>query len=428
MDRKETSDMDSMKQSLVSATPRPFIMAEGVRIVDRLDSCIDYPYLKRTPEDFPFGDATPEHYNMYHPPVLLHAPEQQERFIYCIGHNRLYVSKHIKVYQLKTKYLLKYRQWEERDTYSLPSGYALSGGRYIIRKKLGNGYFGITYLADIHAPGSPDHGQPIAIKELYLRNLCYRKNGTGHVEFTKNKENDRFVQIARKKFEGEITKNQLCNSHHIVHIKSMFEENNTLYYTMEYVSGKTLDELLDNGYILTEEEAMHHVRETALALKEMHTNQLLHLDIKPSNILVRDDGGTVLIDFGATKQFDDYGLPCSGNPLICTRGFESPEVQRGRLTTFLPQADVYSLGMTFYYLLTQSLPQNRREMKHKLKSYNSAIRNAIELAIHYDNRKRLMTIDEFISILDGHEPSQQHPDTEPVTIRPPYERQESGFF
>ena len=454
-----------LENLLIPATPGAFKMEKGVRIIDHLDYELHYPYLKKKPQDFPLGDATSKDYYTYLPPVLLCEPEKPNHFIYCIGYRRIFVKKQIRVYHIKPtrpltldyfiyqlsiqeannlpfnqwsitcpilseqqKILQKYGHLEYKDTHSLPPGHILCNGTYIIRKVLGNGFFGITYQADIHAPGTPEHGKAIAIKELYIQNFCYRHPETGHVEFTQNLDDYYYVRIARKKFEGEITKNQLCNSSRIIRIKSTFEENNTLYYTMEYIPGKTLEELMDEKHVLTEEEALHHVREVALALKEMHAKQMLHLDIKPSNILIRESGETILIDFGATKQYDDYGYACTGNPLISTQGFESPEVVRGELTTFLPQADIYSLGLTFYYLLTHSLPRTRREMHCRLKSFSSTTSKAIELAVQYDDNKRLMTADDFINVLDGHNPSELLKEPKEVNIFSSSPNNESGFF
>ena len=150
-----------------------------------------------------------------------------------------------------------------------------------------------------------------------MREFCYRDPQTFKVTYTTSPDGKRFVQIALNKFKGEIEKIRMCNHPNIIHIFNTFSENNTHYYVMEYLPGGSLEErMVKNGTFFPEEEALSYIRGIASALKEMHGMRLLHLDVKPSNILVRETGESVLIDFGATKYYDSYGHQCTGNPLV----------------------------------------------------------------------------------------------------------------
>ena len=168
---------------------------------------------------------------------------------------------------------------------------------------------------------------------------------------------------------------------------------------MEYLPGGSLEErMVKNGTFFPEEEALSYVKGIANALKEMHGMRLLHLDVKPSNILVRETGEPVLIDFGATKYYNSYGLQCSGNPLVRSYGYESPEQRNQQLTTFLPQADVYSLAITLHYLVYNFLPIAGYWKKRYLPPGNT--QKAIYLATTRDESIRLKTIDDFLKVLD----------------------------
>ena len=150
---------------------------------------------------------------------------------------------------------------------------------------------------------------------------------------------------------------------------------------------------------------------------------LLHLDVKPSNILLRPTGEPVLIDFGATKYYDSYGVQCSGNPLVRTLRFQSPEQKKGLLGIFLPEADVYSLAVTLFYLLNNFLPRSGYWKQVRI---SRNVREALDLALTSKKEKRLKTIDDFLRVLDEGAPLTTEEDFPQVLQKRGYE--ESGFF
>ena len=173
----------------------------------------------------------------------------------------------------------------------LPAGATLQGGKYRILKVLGQGGFGITYLAE-----QTGLGMKVAVKEFFLKGSCQRDASTSKVSVpvTDNKE---LVSKCLKKFKSEARKIASLNNDHIVSIIDIFDENGTSYYVMKYLDGGSLADRIKHA-ALPEEQALSIVRETADALKTIHTNGLLHLDIKPANILFDTYGRAVLIDFG----------------------------------------------------------------------------------------------------------------------------------
>ena len=128
----------------------------------------------------------------------------------------------------------------------------------------------------------------------------------------------------------------------------------------------------------------------------MHSMNMLHLDIKPANIMIGNDGEAVIIDFGSTKRYDSLGIACTGNPLVLSNRFAAPELfSNEKLYRFSPKADVYALGATLFTMLTRKLPIDYRRMKGISNNLKTAIRAA---TAKFDYR--INNVEEFIAILD----------------------------
>jgi hypothetical protein len=143
----------------------------------------------------------------------------------------------------------------------------------------------------------------------------------------------------------------------VVRVKNFFRANGTAYLVMRYEDGETLKEhvrkLLDRGAAIPEDFLRNVFVRLLSGLREVHTRKLLHLDIKPANIYVRNDGHPVLLDFGATRQ----GLgPGAGMNAVFTPGFAAPE-QQGSGEPLGPWTDIYSVGASLYDCLAGSAPQ-----------------------------------------------------------------------
>lgn len=256
---------------------------------------------------------------------------------------------------------IKTKQMEDSSS-TLSSGYILRGSQYTytIQRVLGQGTFGITYLATMQTTvtgkmGGFDVSVKVAVKEFFMKELNGREGST----VTSSSQNGYFTDYKRKFLrEAEnLTKLQHPN---IVKVLEAFEANGTAYYAMEYLEGGSLESLIQKRGALPEKEALGYTSQIASALECMHSHNMLHLDLKPGNVMLRETGEAVLIDFGLSKQFDENGEPESSTSLGGgTPGYaplEQTNYQRGE---GLPVTmDVYALGATLYKMLTGQRPPN----------------------------------------------------------------------
>ena len=239
----------------------------------------------------------------------------------------------------------------------LQPGTTLQGGKYKIEKVLGQGGFGITYLAE-----QTMLGRKVAIKEFFLKEYCDRAESTSAVTFGStggreltNRMRDKFVKEARN-----LAKLKHPN---IVKVIDIFEENNTAYYIMEYCEGGSLaDKVKREGY-LSEPVATRYICQMASALAYLHERQMNHLDVKPANIMLNEGDEAVLIDFGLSKQYDDAGNQTSTTPVGISEGYAPMEqYKQGGVQEFSPETDIYALGATFYKLLTGITPPSASDV------------------------------------------------------------------
>jgi WD40 repeat protein len=236
-------------------------------------------------------------------------------------------------------------------TFSLPSGTLLHNGDYSVAQVLGQGGFGITYLGR-----ETRLDRTVAIKEFFLQG-CSRQDK--RVLPVHGLSEDEYA-TARQRFlnEGRI----LARFRHpcIVHIHSVFEENNTAYMVMEYLEGRTLLELLEErGEPLSEVDAVGYIEHVGNALAVVHGVGLLHRDIKPENVMILADGRAVLIDFGIAGAIDEagqYGTRRVRRTLREGTPGYTPLEQYVQHVPLGPFTDIYALAATLYHLLTDELP------------------------------------------------------------------------
>lgn len=133
----------------------------------------------------------------------------------------------------------------------------------------------------------------------------------------------------------------------IIHIHDVFVENNTAYYVMEYIEGESLGDVVRRCGPLAEKDAVEYIRAVASALDYIHQRRIMHLDIKPANVMLRkEDNRAILIDFGLSKQYDAEGNQTSSTPLGISAGYAPMEqYQQGGVQEFSPETDIYSLGL-----------------------------------------------------------------------------------
>lgn len=222
----------------------------------------------------------------------------------------------------------------------------LQGGKYRIERVLGQGGFGITYLAI-----QVSSNRQVAIKELFLNGVNERAGNSIRVS---NSVNDSLFEKQKEKCKKEAKRIKSMDNEHIVKVYDLFEENNTVYYVMDYLEGESLaSKMKREGHPLTESEVMDILPQLLDALSEIHKFQIWHLDIKPANIMLIDKT-VVLIDFGASKQITPSEM--TSTALYFTPGY-APAEQTGMLfNQFGPWTDLYAVGATIFNLLTGKSP------------------------------------------------------------------------
>ncbi len=235
---------------------------------------------------------------------------------------------------------------------TLASGTLLHQGTYRIEQVLGQGGFGITYLAtDLNLQ------RLVAIKEFFPKDYCERDETTSQVHLgTKNTAE--FVNRLKAKFLKEARNIAKFDHPNIIRIFAAFEENNTAYYVMEYIEGESLSTMVGNNGPIPEKSAVGYIAKVGSALDYIHQRKLNHLDVKPANIMLRHSDDTpILIDFGLSKQYDSDGKQTSTMAPGFSHGFAPLEqYNEGGVREFAPQTDIYSLAATLYYLLSGTAP------------------------------------------------------------------------
>ena len=228
----------------------------------------------------------------------------------------------------------------------------LQGGKYRIERVLGQGGFGITYLAT-HA----NLGRQVAIKEFFIKGVNERDEGRTTISVS-NSDNRALFEEQLEKFCKEARRLNSLNNEHIVKVHDLFGENGTWYYVMEMIDGESLSERLNRTKRPLSEKEMDSVLPQILdALKEIHQNGMWHLDIKPSNIMIDKNNVVKLIDFGASKQIDpETGGPTIGTQFAFTPGYAPIELEGNDKNMIGNSTDFYSLGATIYKLLTSNDP------------------------------------------------------------------------
>ena len=263
------------------------------------------------------------------------------------------------------------------------AGQRLNGDRYIIEDKLGEGGFGVTYLAQ-----KAQNRQRVVIKTLKDELLS-----------------DPNFSIFRGKFRDEALRLYVCRHPNIVEIDNYFTHGDLPCIAMEYVAGEDLWKWVARRGILSETEALNYIRKAGEAVIVVHEKGLLHRDIKPPNIMVRDNQDAVLIDFGLARGF----IPDRTQQMTfgLTHGFAPPE-QYGEIGRFAEYTDVYALAATLYYMLTRTPPTAAfmRAFNNPLKppfqinpNISEAVDRAIMKGMEMDETKRPHSVQKWLDML-----------------------------
>ena len=278
----------------------------------------------------------------------------------------------------------------------LSEGSLLQGGKYRIIRQLGQGGFGITYEGI-----QTGLERRVAVKEFFMRDYCNRDGQTGAVSIGSEGSRDAVEEYRQKFLKEARLIASLEGIPYMIHIYDVFEENATAYYVMEFVGGGSLKQ---QGRI-SEERALRYISQVGQALVKLHDRNILHLDIKPDNILLNGSDEAVLIDFGVSKHYDAKGGQTSSTPLGLSKGFAPNEqYQQGALDSFSPATDVYSLAATLYFMLTGQVPPEANLVLEdglpKCPAHiTPTVWEAIEKAMKPSRKQRTQTVQAFLQQL-----------------------------
>jgi serine/threonine protein kinase len=233
----------------------------------------------------------------------------------------------------------------QQANHALPAGFQLDD--YRIDRQLSLGGFSIVYLA------TDTTGLEVAIKEYLPNSLALR--GEGGIKPIITADHVPAFRYGMKCFFEEGRALAKLSHPNVVRVLNFFRANDTVYMVMEYEHGRTLQEFIQKNRIAITENFMRNVFTKLLnGLREVHSHKLLHLDLKPSNVYLRNDYTPVLIDFGAARQTLALDTPML-KPMY-TPGFASPEHYNQR-DLLGPWSDIYSIGASMYACLAGAAPQ-----------------------------------------------------------------------
>ncbi len=299
---------------------------------------------------------------------------------------------------------------------NLSKGTILQDGKYRIIRFIKSGGFGCTYEAK-HVM----LGKRVAIKEFFVKDFCNRDGNTAHITVgTLSKKP--LVEKLKKKFINEAIALSQLDHPGIVRVSDVFEENGTAYFVMDYIDGLSLEEIVKKEGAFPEERALCYIRQICDALSYVHAHNRLHLDIKPGNIMVNSCDKAILIDFGASKQYDEEEGENTSTLVGKTPGYAPLEQMGNAVTTFLPATDIYSIGATLYKLLSGSPPLSSNllacgeELAPLSSSISATTTHAIYESMKLNKRKRPQSIEAFIKLLDSKETPVQKDSDEGIKV------------
>lgn len=291
------------------------------------------------------------------------------------------------------------------DTYqapvmALPLGTILDG-RYITGRVLGVGGFGITYLGfDMRL------NVKVAIKEYMPSGVAVRSGDSYTMTVVSKKQEQAYQSGADKFLEEARILAQLRENPNVVSVQNYFRENQTAYFTMDYIEGMSLQELLqDNNGRISYDKAKALLLPVMKALILVHSKGLLHRDISPDNIYITESGNSKLLDFGAARSTQMN----KSMSVVLKNGF-APHEQYATDIKQGPWTDVYAMGATLYYCTTGQMPPDSiaRIYTDNLipptelgASLSTNAQEAIQKALAVRPEDRFQSMTEFIGALEN---------------------------
>ena len=290
----------------------------------------------------------------------------------------------------------------------LSKNHILQGGKYRIIEKIGQGGFAITYKANFATEVTGTMGKittdvTVAIKEFFFADYCVRDSDNSFITVSSPTGNQIFGKF-KEKLRKEATILSRLRHPNIVSVFDIFEENNTIYMVMEYIDGFSLKQtIINQGGHLNEATTLRYASQLCEAVAEIHRNNVLHLDIKPGNILIDNNDNVKLIDFGISKQYNsETHTETSTTPVGISKGFAPLEQYTG-VSQFSPATDIYAIGATIYNMLSGQIPPESMYLLEEDLPHINGVSNqmwtAITSAMSTRRNQRPQSIAELINLL-----------------------------
>ncbi|MGF0032103.1 serine/threonine-protein kinase [Bariatricus sp. SGI.154] len=298
---------------------------------------------------------------------------------------------------------------ENRNVHTLPS-YTILAGKYLLGKVLGEGGFGITYIAwDLNRECR------VAVKEYFPSGLATRDTrfGDGEALTIMPGEKAAYYQNGLKNFAEE--GRNLARFQHlpgIVSVRDFFQDNETAYIVMDYVEGKNLKQYLREHYDkngehtpMEEKQILEMMQPVLQALSEIHKVGIIHRDISPENIICGPDGKITLIDFGAARTAT--GTETKSLTIMLKHGY-APEEQYRTHGKQGPWTDIYAICATMYQMASGQLPMEsiermREDNLQPLRRVNPKVSeefsDVIQKGMEVWGEKRYQSVEEMQEIL-----------------------------
>ncbi len=289
---------------------------------------------------------------------------------------------------------------------ALKPGTELLHGQFRIEKFLNAGGFGMTYLA------RDSLDRIVVIKECFPSSMCCRNDGN---VMARSRQHQPEFDAVVKHFGAEARRLSKLQHPHIVGIHQVFEDNQTAYMALDFVRGRDLlDTIEDPRMKLHPRDVKDILLKVLEAIHYIHTNDVLHRDISPDNILIDGKGNPVLIDFGAAKEEATRASRALSALHVVKDGYSPHEFYIAGSTQDA-SSDLYSLGETFYHVLTGEAPPDSqarvsaiaadrpdpyRPVTGKFSQFEDAFLHAVDKALSVFPPDRIQSAKEWIELVD----------------------------
>jgi len=288
----------------------------------------------------------------------------------------------------------------------LSPGTTLLHGQYRIESYLNSGGFGITYLA------RDSLDRQVVLKECFPASMCYRTEDAVRARSEANQ--DEFDSVVRH-FGQEARRLSSLKHPGIVGIHQVFEDKGTAFMALDFVRGRDLYDVIEDPAInLTPKQVKSILKRVLKAVGYIHDHDVLHRDISPDNILIEPNGNPVLIDFGAAREEASRASRALSQLNVVKDGYSPQEFYIAEAEQF-PASDLYSLGATFYHLITGAPPPTAHAraaaiasgkedpvtiLRGTIKGFDEHFLGAIDQSLRPNPHERLSSAREWLATID----------------------------